>query len=199
VNVLARTVPRPRTRGRTVTVGGVKRKVPAPPVRVCNGCRRALGDSTRQEVKAEAAGEALPDVRGECPTCTRAAPGRLWVLHLPFDKPLSLNDRPGRDVMAGAAVKRQWRQAVAALARAERIPPLHRMAVEVHAAPVRAGLMVRDPLNLAATLKVCEDALVDVNVVPDDSVRWCQSPMPTIDPPTSGRANRLYLIVRELT
>lgn len=41
--------------------------------RYCNGCDNALGDVTEEEITAAIAGRELPDVRGECRTCTPAA------------------------------------------------------------------------------------------------------------------------------
>lgn len=38
--------------------------------RCCNGCGLQLGDATAVEVSAAADGWPLPDVRGECPTCS---------------------------------------------------------------------------------------------------------------------------------
>ena len=38
--------------------------------RCCNGCGEVIGDATEAEIDATVAGLPLPDVRGECPTCT---------------------------------------------------------------------------------------------------------------------------------
>lgn len=56
----------------------------------------------------------------------------------------------------------------------------------------------RDPINLAATLKPCEDGLVDVDVLPDDTPTWLQPTPPVIHPAQAQARCRLYLIVREL-
>lgn len=40
--------------------------------RCCNGCGEEIGDVTDWEMSCAVAGRLLPDVRGECPTCTPA-------------------------------------------------------------------------------------------------------------------------------
>lgn len=115
-----------------------------------------------------------------------------WRLDLPFSKPLSLNGRQHHMVKARAVA--QVRKDVQVLARAAKIPALDRISVELHYAPRDSRR--RDALNLVATLKPCEDGIVDAGVVPDDTAEFVVPTMPVIDPPT-GTQGRLYLLIRE--
>jgi crossover junction endodeoxyribonuclease RusA len=92
-------------------------------------------------------------------------------------------------------VKAQLRRDVALLARAARIPSLPRISVELHYAP--RDRRRRDPINLAPTAKVAEDALVDAGVVPDDTPEFVEPTPAVIDPPDPRRTHRLWLVVRE--
>lgn len=40
--------------------------------RACNGCHQTIGDATDAELDAAIDGRPLPDVTGECPTCSAA-------------------------------------------------------------------------------------------------------------------------------
>lgn len=147
---------------------------------------RALDEA--DEHAAEAAHhESPPATERHTPTV------RTWTLTLPLTRPLSMNDR-GHWTTKHRKV-RQLRADACLLARAARIPPLGRIAVELHYAP--RDRRIRDPLNLAATLKPVEDGIVDAGVVPDDHPRYVQPTMPVIDPPT-GCVGRLYAVVLEL-
>ncbi|MBB4935683.1 hypothetical protein F4561_006592 [Lipingzhangella halophila] len=42
--------------------------------RACNGCGNDLRDANAAELDSAVAGRRLPDVTGECPTCTLARP-----------------------------------------------------------------------------------------------------------------------------
>lgn len=117
---------------------------------------------------------------------------RAWKLDLPMTVPLSLNSR--QHYMVKAREVGRVRRDVAVLARAAKIPALGRIVVELHYAPRDARR--RDRLNLVATLKPCEDGLVDAGVIPDDTDEFLIPTMPVIDPPT-GTTGRLYLLVIE--
>jgi crossover junction endodeoxyribonuclease RusA len=120
---------------------------------------------------------------------------RTWTLDLPWTKPpLTLNGRMHWREKADTV--KAVRYAACVLARAAGIPPLGRIAVELHYAP--RDSRVRDAPNLVATLKPFEDGIVDAGCVPGDDGRYVCSPMPVLDPPT-GSAGRLYVIVRELS
>ncbi len=119
---------------------------------------------------------------------------RTWQLELPITKPLSMNSRQhwrakAKDVAAVRAAANR-------LAREAHIPALEQIIVELHYSP--RDRRRRDALNLVATLKPCEDGLVDAGVVPDDTAEYVIPTMPILDPP-NGKAGRLYLIVREAT
>jgi len=86
-------------------------------------------------------------MRRDVPLATRPKPPAtdgLWVLELPFVKPLSLNDRAIWQVRAGQV--KPWRQAVALLARVAHIPACRRIDVQLHYTP--KDDRTRDPLNL---------------------------------------------------
>lgn len=129
-------------------------------------------------------------------TTAQAPPAqRTWLLELPLTKPLSMNDR--QHWRAKARLVAYVRRITCLLAQQQQIPSLTRIAVELHYAP--RDTRRRDAINLAATLKPCEDGLVDAGVVPDDTAEYVEPTMPTIDPPTGkGSLGRLYLIVRDL-
>lgn len=121
--------------------------------------------------------------------------GRSWTLDLPYTAvPLSLNGQHGQHFARARKVK-QVRAHAAFLARQAKIPSLPRCRIELHYAPRDSRR--RDALNLVATLKPIEDGLVDAGVVPDDTAEFVEPTMPVIDPAT-GKAGRLYVVVREL-
>lgn len=123
-----------------------------------------------------------------------AAALRCWRLDLPLTTPLSMNDREHWRTKARKV--KQLRSDIKTLARAAGIPPLVRIAVELHYAP--RDRRRRDAINLSATLKVCEDGIVDAGVVPDDVALYVEPTHPVIDDPTGGRHGQLYVLVREL-
>ena len=88
----------------------------------------------------------------------------------------------------------QVRKDVCTLAKAAKIPALVRIVVELHYAPRDSRR--RDALNLVATLKPCEDGIVDAGVVPDDTAEFVVPTMPVIDPP-NGYCGLLYLLIRD--
>lgn len=120
-----------------------------------------------------------------------------WVLELPFTTPVSLNDR--MKWQHAHAVKKPWREAACLLAKAAKIPPCKRIEVVIWYTP--ADNRARDPLNLVASLKLCEDGLVDAGVIPDDSNVAGHVPvMPEITSkgPLRPGGNRLWLVVTRL-
>jgi crossover junction endodeoxyribonuclease RusA len=54
----------------------------------------------------------------------------------------------------------------------------------------------RDPLNLVASLKACEDGIVDAGVIPDDTPVYIESQMPLIDLPAGKDAHLALLVER---
>jgi crossover junction endodeoxyribonuclease RusA len=121
--------------------------------------------------------------------------GRTWTLDLPHGlPPLTLNGQRGQHFARARKVK-VFRTAINAEARRQQVPPLARVAVELHYAP--RDRRRRDPMNLVATLKPCEDGVVDAGVIPDDTPQYSEPTVPVIDPPT-GEPGRLYVVLREL-
>lgn len=115
---------------------------------------------------------------------------RGWRLSTGLDRPLSLNDRMAWPVKARAT--REVRQAVAAHARALRVPRLEYVHVQLEYVPRDARR--RDPDNLWATAKPAIDGLVDAGVVPDDTAVYVCRHEPVIetkDPAVRGA--RLWL------
>jgi crossover junction endodeoxyribonuclease RusA len=123
--------------------------------------------------------------------------GREWRLDLPMTKPLSLNSRQHylARARAVAAVRRDTRD----LALLAGLPALERCAVAVHYRP--RDRRRRDALNLALTLKACEDGLVDAGVVPDDTAEYVEphGERLVLDEPSTEPGPRVYVIVRELS
>ncbi len=136
----------------------------------------------RRDVPAAARAETVPP-----------AQDGQWVLELPFTSPMSLNHRDHWRVKA--AKTKEWRDAATTLARAAKIPPCRRITVQLMYTP--RDDRPRDPLNLVASLKACEDGLVDARVIPDDSSRYHTSVMPQITRkgPARPKGNRLWLVV----
>ena len=80
--------------------------------------RFALAHERRGVSIADAAGRAV-EMHPRTPVADWAV--RVWVLELPFQTPVSLNDR--MKWQHAHAVKKPWREAAAVLARAAKIPP----------------------------------------------------------------------------
>jgi crossover junction endodeoxyribonuclease RusA len=116
----------------------------------------------------------------------------MWTLELPFTIPLSMNSRMHHFAKAGHV--KVWRNAVHVLAKSAQIPfcPDGVQIALFYTPPDRRR---RDPLNLVASLKACEDGIVDAGVVVDDDAAHHTSVMPVITekgPPRPG-GNRIWL------
>lgn len=121
---------------------------------------------------------------------------RTWILDFGATKPLSLNgSRPNYHVKARGI--RTMRTYAHRLAEQAKIPPLGRAIIELHYTPRFRGR--RDPFNLIATLKPCEDGIVDAGVLPDDTPEFSVPTVPVIDEPSGLATSRLYIVVREVT
>lgn len=119
---------------------------------------------------------------------------REWTIRLPWTRPpLSLNDRAHWTAKARATSA--VRRTTADLLRVARIPALPACTIELHYAPRDARR--RDIENFVATLKACADALMDAEIVPDDTPQYVSKPMPVLHEPTGRRAGLTWLIVRE--
>lgn len=115
---------------------------------------------------------------------------RGWRLSTGLTRPLSLNDRMAWPVKA--RLTRGVRNAVAAHARALKVPALPHVHVQLEYTPRDARR--RDPDNLWATAKPAIDGLVDAGVVPDDTTVYVCRHEPVIeakDPAVVGA--RLWL------
>jgi crossover junction endodeoxyribonuclease RusA len=64
-----------------------------------------------------------------------------------------------------------------------------RVRITLHYRPVDRRR--RDAINLAPTLKACEDGLVDARVVPDDTPEFIDPQMPVIEPWQAGQKKGL--------
>lgn len=119
-------------------------------------------------------------------------PPRSWTLHLPMTRPLSLNDRQNR--WAHNRDVQQVKNDTILLSRHHRVPRLQRASVVLHYAP--PDRRRRDALNLVATLKVVEDAIVAAGCLPDDCEPYLTPTMPVLDPPDpSRRTSRLHVVI----
>lgn len=120
-----------------------------------------------------------------------------WHLTLPFTRPpLNLNHRHHWAVQRRLA--RSVRQATCVCARAKRVPPCGRIAVELHYQPPRRGRMDAD--NLVATVKPAVDGLRDAGVIVDDDSTRVVLASPVIHPPEPGqRAGLVWLVIRDLS
>lgn len=122
----------------------------------------------------------------------------VWWLGLPFDPKDTPNLNRREHWAKEARLRREWRQAVALMARSARIPAYERVLVALHYAP--AMIRRRDPDNLVAALKPAVDGLVDAGVIPDDTPEFVVRDMPIIEPPITlpPFAARLALYIERL-
>lgn len=121
----------------------------------------------------------------------------VWSLLLPFERPLSLNDRDHWRVKAKRT--REWREAAGWAAREARIPRCKRVEVGLTYRP--PDNRRRDADNLTAALKAATDgALVDAKVVPDDTDMFVARTFPVIlqAGPAFRAGCRFVLTVRRL-
>lgn len=118
------------------------------------------------------------------------------IVPLPWPKPpLSQNDRDERNRGGARKIKAAKEQARWAI-RAAKVRPIVGCEITLHyRMPDRRR---RDADNLAVLLKVCQDALVDEGVLPDDS--WVCVPAATcrIHPP-NGEPAEMWLELAVLT
>lgn len=112
---------------------------------------------------------------------------------LPFTRPLSLNHREQWYVKARktAQVRAMAREAIIEAG----VPPMSHLRAWIEYEP--RDNRRRDPINLIPTLKACEDALVDCEVVPDDNPAYVESVMPKILPKIAEKFGRLWLVIEE--
>lgn len=120
-----------------------------------------------------------------------------WLLNLiiPQSRPLSLNDSPSMSRgarMGRANLIKQIREDTTWLCKAGRVPTCQRVRVTLICEPADLNAKGhrsrprRDPINLTPTLKVVQDGIVDAGVVPDDTPKYMESPMPVYDVPKRG-------------
>lgn len=112
---------------------------------------------------------------------------------LPFTRPLSLNHRMHYMVRAKktAEVRALAREAIIESG----LQPMFHLRAWIEYEPRDSRR--RDPINLIPTLKACEDALVDCEIVPDDNPEFVESVMPKILPKTAEKFGRLWLVIEE--
>lgn len=127
----------------------------------------------------------------------------VFMLALPFTRPLSLNDRMHR--MAKASLTKEWLEATCWMVRAAKIPKVERIAAALHYVP--RDNRRRDEDNLTLSFKPCVDALAKHRhggawcpswVVPDDTKQYVDRCWPVIHPAISGLSSRFWLEVRLL-
>lgn len=119
---------------------------------------------------------------------------RAWCIRLPWTKP-PLSDNSRLHWTAQHRIKRDVRTEVARLVRNAGIPPLGRCEVNVTYVP--RDNRRRDTDNLSAFRKVAADAVVDAEVVPDDTPQFMGKPEPVILP--GNRLDpRLLLTITEV-
>ena len=118
---------------------------------------------------------------------------RTWTLTLPFNRPLSLNDRG--HWARRAKETNAWRDTAWALARSARLPRLDTFTVVLHYAPRTKGR--RDVDNLVISLKHVVDGLVVAGVCEDDDSTRYRLSSPIIHPAT-GEPGRLWVDVIDL-
>jgi crossover junction endodeoxyribonuclease RusA len=120
---------------------------------------------------------------------------RTWTVDLGERRPISMNGQRGHPYAYAAAVRRLRRDA-GWLTKAQNVPRLERVEIELHYAP--KDHRRRDPMNLVPTRKAVEDGIVDAGVIPDDTPQYSRPAVPVVDEPT-GKPGRLYVVIREIT
>ena len=118
------------------------------------------------------------------------------MIDLPFTQPLNLNVQRKQQHWQIYRDKNTWTEALILALRRKRIPACERVTVQLIYVPRDARR--RDPLNLVASLKVVEDAVVKVGIIPDDDPHHLESLMPLIDAPEKDPATRLVVIVERV-
>lgn len=156
-------------------------------------CQDYLHGPEAQHAKCDGGLGAVINYRCPCWCHREADVGEHWEMDLPWSKPLSMNDR-GHWSKRAAEVA-QYRQDAGWAAREAKIPKCERVRVTLVYEP--RDQRRRDPLNLTATLKVVQDALVDVGVIPDDTIEYMETVTPLIDAP-NGKQGRLWALVEKL-
>jgi crossover junction endodeoxyribonuclease RusA len=118
-----------------------------------------------------------------------------WTVPLPFQTPLSLNDRMGHWAKAHAVAK--WREASTWAIKGAGIPHCRLIRVQLRYYPKVDRR--RDPDNLVASMKPVCDALIDAGVVDDDTQDYVERKWPWIMPklPTAPDG-RFDLVVEQL-
>ena len=93
--------------------------------------------------------------------------------------------------------KEEWINTCLLLLRSKHIPRCERVTVQLIYVPRDSRR--RDPLNLVASLKVVEDAVVRVGIIPDDNPHHLESLMPLIDAPERDVAGgRIAVVVSRI-
>jgi len=122
-------------------------------------------------------------------------PPDAWLLQLPFETPLSLNDRQG--YWATAKGRRAWLEASVAVLEAAGVPHCHRVRATLFYTPKQDRR--RDPDNLVASYKPVVDALVVAGVLDDDTQEYVDRVWPVIRPKDKALVGgRFHLRVERL-
>ena len=127
-----------------------------------------------------------------CPSCGWTPPPvRRWAIELIDRKPMTLNHRMHYMVKAKltAAVREGAREVI----EFAEVPPMDHIRTWIEYAPKDSRR--RDPINLIPMLKACEDAIVDLGVVPDDTQEFVESCMPKILPKSGEGRGFLWLVI----
>ena len=90
-----------------------------------------------------------------------------------------------------ARYTKKWREAFFLLARAQRVPSLTAVTIEVY--PLQARKPLADVVAHAPAAKAAIDGLVDAGVMPDDTPEYLHSV--TFHPPVKGKRNGLRLAI----
>jgi hypothetical protein len=118
----------------------------------------------------------------------------VWVLEHVGRRPPTMNEHRRLHPHQRAAVDREWRAAFALLARAQHVPHLDAVTLEV--VPLhRDRRSPQDTAACAPAEKAARDGLVDAGVIDDDRGRYV--PTVTFHQPQVVGVDGLRLIIRE--
>jgi crossover junction endodeoxyribonuclease RusA len=130
--------------------------------------------------------------RNPLPRPGHLEPG-IWAVQLPFQTPMSLNDRQG--YWAKAKSTKSWREGTLAALLPLEIPPCARVSARLFYTP--SANRRRDPDNLVLSYKPVIDALVDAGIVPDDTQEEVERHWPWITAKQKDKPEGRFLLVVE--
>ena len=130
------------------------------------------------------------DVGQECRQGQDRCLPDVWLVNLPFEVPLSLNDRGMPQV--NWARKAKWRKVACECLLEAGIPRCERVRLTLFYVPKVNRRHDED--NLVASMKPVADAMVDAGIIPDDTSEYLERVWPVYTPKDPLRTNGRVMI-----